>query len=200
MFELRRRKPADDLTTALVQAEEEGSKLSSEELTANMVLLFGARHETTVNLIGNGLLALHHHPEQLRMLQREPSLVSAVDELLRYNSPVLTTRTALVPIEVGGTDVATGEIILRLLGAANRDPGVYARPDRLDITRRNVRPMSFRGGIHFCLGAQLARPRRRDCQATLLRCIPNLTLDDRGDADWRPCFVLRGLSKLPAHW
>ena len=159
LFELRRRQPGEDLTSQLVQAEEEGSKLSNEELTANIILLFGAGHETTVNLIGNGLLALARNPDQLRLLQSDPSLIAnAIEEFLRYDSSVqLTGRTALEDVEVGGIAVAKGESVLCLLGAANRDPAVYPDPDRLDITRPNIRPLSFGGGIHFCLGAQLAR-------------------------------------------
>jgi cytochrome P450 len=202
LFELRRRQPGDDLTTQLVQAEQEGSKLSNEELTANIILLFGAGHETTVNLIGNGLLALHRNPDQLRLLQSNPSLIAnAIDEFLRYDSSVqLTGRTALEAVTVGGTDVAEGETVLCLLGAANRDPTVYPDPDRLDITRQNIRPMSFGGGIHFCLGAQLARIEGEVAIAMLLRRLPNLTLDDCEHPDWRPTFVLRGLNSLPASW
>ncbi|MGA7327048.1 MAG: cytochrome P450 [Rhodomicrobium sp.] len=201
LFELRRRKPGDDLTTHLVHAEEEGSKISTDELTANIILLFGAGHETTVNLIGNGLLALHRNPDQLPLLQRNPFPHTAIDELLRYDSSVqITTRTALEAVAVGGINLLEGETILCLLGAANRDPAVYADPDRLDLTRENVRPMSFGGGIHFCLGAQLARIEAEIAIATLLRRIPNLRLDDPGNADWRPSLVLRGLNKLPAHW
>jgi cytochrome P450 len=202
LFELRRRQPGDDLTTQLVQAEEEGSKLSNEELTANIILLFGAGHETTVNLIGNGLLALARHPDQLRLLQSKPPLIAnAIEELLRYDSSVqLTGRTALENVEVGGTQVAKGESVLCLLGAANRDPAAYPDPDRLDITRANIRPLSFGGGIHFCLGAQLARIEGEVAIATLLRRFPKLRLDDPEHADWRQTFVLRGLNKLPASW
>jgi cytochrome P450 len=202
LFELRRREPGDDLTSQLVQAEQEGSKLSNEELTANIILLFGAGHETTVNLIGNGLLALHRNPDQLRLLQSDPSLTAnAIEEFLRFDSSVqLTGRTALKAVTVGGVDVAEGNTVLCLLGAANRDPAVYSDPDRLDITRQNIRPMSFGGGIHFCLGAQLARIEAEIAIATLLRRFPNLTLDDPEHPDWRPTFVLRGLNRLPASW
>jgi cytochrome P450 len=202
LFELRRRQPGDDLTTQLVQAEEEGHKLTNEELTANVILLFGAGHETTVNLIGNGLLALHRNPDQLRLLMENPTLIgNAVEELLRYDSSVqLTGRTALEDVAVGGVDVPKGESVLCLLGAANRDPAVYADPDRLDITRPNIRPMSFGGGIHFCLGAQLARIEGEIAIATLLRRLPNLKLDDVEHPDWRQTFVLRGLNRLPARW
>jgi cytochrome P450 len=202
LFELRRRQPGDDLTTQLVQAEEEGHKLTNEELTANIILLFGAGHETTVNLIGNGLLALYRNPDQLRLLKENPALITnAIEELVRYDSSVqLTGRTALEDIPVGGVDVAKGESVLCLLGAANRDPAVYPDPDRLDITRSNIRPMSFGGGIHFCLGAQLARIEGEIAVATLLHRLPNLKLDDVERPDWRQTFVLRGLNRLPASW
>jgi cytochrome P450 len=202
LFELRRRQPGDDLTTQLVQAEEEGHKLTNEELTANVILLFGAGHETTVNLIGNGLLALHRNPDQLRLLKESPALVTnAIEELLRYDSSVqMTGRTALEDVSVGGVDVAKGESVLCLLGAANRDPAAYPDPDRLDITRPNVRPLSFGGGIHFCLGAQLARMEGEIAIATLLRRLSNLRLDDVEHPDWRKTFVLRGLNRLSARW
>jgi hypothetical protein len=202
LFELRRREPGDDLTTQLVRAEEEGSRLSNDELTANIILLFGAGHETTVNLIGNGLLALHRHPDQLRLLRAEPSRIgNAIEEFLRYDSSVqLTGRVALEDTSVGGTALPKGESILCLLGAANRDPAVYPDPDRLDITRPNIRPLSFGGGIHFCLGAQLARIEAEIAIATLLRRLPDLKLDDAEHPAWRPTFVLRGLNRLPASW
>jgi cytochrome P450 len=204
LFELRRRQPGDDLTTQLVQAEEDGSKLSNEELTANIVLLFGAGHETTVNLIGNGLLALHRNPDQLALLKANPALITnAIEEFLRYDSSVqMAGRVALEDIDdLGGKKIPKGESVLCLLGSANRDPAVYPdRPDRLDIVRPNVRPLSFGGGIHFCLGAQLARIEAEVAIATLLRRLPELRLDDAQTPEWRPTFVLRGLKRLPASW
>jgi cytochrome P450 len=204
LFELRRRKPSDDLTTQLVQAEEEGSKLTNEELTANIILLFGAGHETTVNLIGNGLLALHRNPDQLALLKANPGLITnAVEEFLRYDSSVqLTGRVALEDIDdLGGKKIPKGESVFCLLGSANRDPAVFPdRPDQLDITRPNVRPLSFGGGIHFCLGAQLARIEAEIAISTLLRRLPDLRLDDAENPQWRPTFVLRGLKALPASW
>jgi cytochrome P450 len=202
LFELRRREPGNDLTTQLVRVEEEGSRLSNDELTANIILLFGAGHETTVNLIGNGLLALHRHPDQLRRLREDPSLTAnAIEEFLRYDSSVqLTGRVALEDVMVGTTAIAKGDGVLCLLGAANRDPAVYSDPDRLDITRPNIRPLSFGGGIHFCLGAQLARIEAEVAIATLLRRLPGLTLDDAEHPTWRPTFVLRGLNRLPVRW
>jgi cytochrome P450 len=204
LFELRRRSPGDDLTTQLVQAEEDGSKLSNEELTANIILLFGAGHETTVNLIGNGLLALHRNPDQLALLKANPALITnAIEEFLRYDSSVqMTGRVALEDIDdLGGKKIPKGEGVLCLLGSANRDPAAYPdRPDRLDITRANVRPLSFGGGIHFCLGAQLARIEAEIAIATLLRRLPDLRLDDAANPEWRPTFVLRGLKRMPASW
>jgi cytochrome P450 len=204
MFELRRKTPGDDLITQLVQAEEDGHKLSNEELTANIILLFGAGHETTVNLIGNGLLALHRNPDQLALLKARPELITnAIEEFLRYDSSVqLTGRVALEDIEdLGGKRIPKGESVLCLLGAANHDPAVYPdHPERLDITRPNVRPLSFGGGIHFCLGAQLARIEAEVAISTLLRRIPDLRLDDAVNPEWRPTFVLRGLKRLPASW
>jgi cytochrome P450 len=204
LFELRRRNPGDDLTTQLVQAEEDGGKLTNEELTANIILLFGAGHETTVNLIGNGLLALHRNPDQLALLKASPSLITnAIEELLRYDSSVqLSGRVALEDIEdLGGKKIPKGETVLCLLGSANRDPAAYPdRPDRLDITRPNVRPLSFGGGIHHCLGAQLARIEAEIAISTLLRRLPHLRLDDADNPEWRPTFVLRGLKRLPASW
>jgi cytochrome P450 len=204
LFELRRKNPGDDLTTQLVQAEEDGSKLSNEELTANIVLLFGAGHETTVNLIGNGLLALFRNPDQLALLKAKPELITnAIEEFLRYDSSVqLTGRVALEDIEdLGGKRITKGDSVLCLLGSANHDPAVYPdHPERLDITRPNVKPLSFGGGIHFCLGAQLARIEAEIAISTLLRRIPNLRLDDAENPQWRPTFVLRGLLRLPASW
>jgi cytochrome P450 len=204
LFELRRKNPGDDLTTQLVQAEEDGSKLSNDELTANIVLLFGAGHETTVNLIGNGLLALYRNPDQLALLKANPSLITnAIEEFLRYDSSVqMSGRVALEDIEdLGGKRIPKGESVLCLLGSANHDPAVYPdHPERLDITRPNVRPLSFGGGIHFCLGAQLARIEAEIAISTLLRRLPDLRLDDAENPEWRPTFVLRGLKRLPASW
>jgi len=204
LFDLRRKNPGDDLTTQLLQAEEDGNKLSNEELYANIILLFGAGHETTVNLIGNGLLALHRNPDQLALLKANPSLITnAIEEFLRYDSSVqMSGRVALEDIEdLGGKKIPKGESVLCLLGSANHDPAVYpARPERLDITRPNVKPLSFGGGIHFCLGAQLARIEAEIAISTLLRRLPDLRLDDAENPEWRPTFVLRGLKRLPASW
>jgi cytochrome P450 len=203
LFELRRREPGNDLTTHLVQAEENGKRLTNEELTANIILLFGAGHETTVNLIGNGLLALYRNPDQLRLLKNDPLLMAnAIEELLRYDSSVqVTGRTTLEDVDqIGVIRLEKGQSVVCLLGSANHDPAVYQDSDRLDITRRDVRPLSFGGGIHYCVGAQLARIEGEIAIATLLRRLPNLQLDDIDNPDWRQTFVLRGLNKLPANW
>jgi cytochrome P450 len=203
LFELRRRSPGEDLTTHLVQAEENGNKLTNEELTANIMLLFVAGHETTVNLIGNSLLALHRNPDQLTLLKANPQLITgAIEEFLRYDSSVqMSGRVALEDVELAGKTIPKGESVLCMLGSANRDPAVYPdAPDRLDITRPNVRPLSFGGGIHFCLGAQLARIEAEIAIGTLLRRLPDLRIDGVENPDWRPTFVLRGLKRLPASW
>src|SRR5215475_11284694 len=203
LFDLRRKDPGDDLTTQLLHAEEDGSKLSNDELYANIILLFGAGHETTVNLIGNGLLALFRNPDQLALLKARPELITnANEDFLRYDSSVqMTGRTALEDVELGGRHIAKGEAVLCLLGSANHDPAVYPdRPERLDITRPNVKPVSFGGGIHFCLGAQLARIEAEVAINSLLKRIPDLRLDDAENPEWRQSFVLRGLKQLPASW
>jgi len=202
LCELRRRDPRDDLTTELVRAEEAGDKLSPEELDANIGLLFGAGHETTTNLIGNGLLALHRHPDQWERLKADPALIpNAVEELLRYDSSVqLTGRVTNTEVELGSVRLGPSESIIALLGAANRDPAQYPDPDRLDVGRQHIRPMSFGGGIHHCLGAQLARLEAELVFAALIERIPNIRLTEMDAPSWRRTFTLRGLNKLPAVW
>ncbi len=202
LCELRRREPQDDLTTELVKAEEAGDRLSTEELRANIGLLFGAGHETTTNLIGTGLLALHKQPDQWERLKADPSLIpNAIEELLRFDSSVqLTGRVTNADVAIGDTTIPAGESVLMLLGAANRDPAQYADPDRLDIGRQNIRPMSFGGGIHHCLGAQLARLEGELAFAALAERMPTLELPEKDTPAWRRSFTLRGLSKLPAIW
>ena len=206
LFELRRKSPGDDLTTQLVQAEEDGSKLSNEELTANIILLFGAGHETTVNLIGNGLLALHRNPDQLALLKANPRPHHQRGRgiPLRYDlgadeRPGWRWRTSTT--SAARKSPSRAKPCSACWARPDRDPAVYPdRADRLDITRPNVRPLSFGGGIHFCLGAQLARIEAEIAIATLLRRLPDLRLDDAENPEWRPTFVLRGLKRLPATW
>ena len=202
LFERRRREPGDDLISLMVQAEEAGERLSPEELRANVVLLFAAGHETTVNLIGNGLLSLQRHPDQWRALRDDPGLIpNAIEEVLRYESPVqAVSRTVMEPLELGGVAFDKGEILVGLVGAVNRDPDVFSDPDRFDLTREGARSLSFGGGIHYCLGAQLARIEAEEVFGALLRRIPDLRLPEIEAPRWRDNFTLRGLKTLPAVW
>jgi cytochrome P450 len=202
LCELRRRDPQDDLTTELVRAEEAGDRLTTDELHANIGLLFGAGHETTTNLIGNGLLALHRSPDQWQRLKDDPSLIpGAVEELLRFDSSVqMTGRVTLTEVEVGGVMLPANESVITLLGAANRDPAQYENPEALDVGRQHVRPMSFGGGIHHCLGAQLARLEAELVFTALVERLPDLKLPEKDAPAWRGTFTLRGLHRLPAIW
>jgi hypothetical protein len=186
----------------LVGVEAQGDNLSDEELTANVILLFIAGHETTSNAIGNSLRALHLHPDQLRKIKDDPGrLPGAVQELLRYDSPVqLTSRSALDTVELHGKIIEKGDFLVASLGAANRDPDIYPNPDQLDVSREDVRPLSFGGGIHFCLGALLANIELEVALAALLAKLPNLKLPDVERPNWRPSCVWRGLQTLRAEW
>ena len=199
----RRANPGDDLATALVQAREADERLSDDEILANISLLFGAGHETTTNLIGNGVLALHRNPAELARLQADPSLIpNAVEELLRYDSPVqLTGRVALQDMVVMGEHVAQGEEVITLLGAANHDPAAFpGDPDTLDIGRPGVRAISFGGGLHYCLGAQLARIEGEIAFRRLFERLPNMRLVEKDNVQWKTTVTLRGLIELPAEW
>ncbi|HEU5194031.1 MAG TPA: cytochrome P450 [Methylomirabilota bacterium] len=193
----RRARPQQDLLSGLIVAEEQGDKLSSDEVIAMCLLLFIAGHETTVNLIGNGTLALLRHPEQLRKLRAEPGLIgNAVEELLRYDSPVQrTARITNTEAEVAGQPMPKGTMVITALGAANRDPAQFADPDVLDVTRKDPRHISFGFGIHFCLGAPLARVEGQVALGTLLRRLPKLALAET-NLEWRESSVLRGLKRL----
>jgi cytochrome P450 len=204
LFERRRDAEGDDLISALLHVRDEhDGRLTHDELAANIGLLFGAGHETTTHLIGNGLLALHRSPEQWRKLVAEPSLAgNALEELLRFDSSVqLTSRKAFEDVTLAdGTLVRRGESVMCLLGAANRDPEAYADPEKLDITRKNVRPLSFGGGIHHCLGAQLARIEGEIAFRRLAQRLPGLALEDIEHPSWKRTITLRGLTKLEARW
>jgi cytochrome P450 len=202
LFELRRCEPQDDLITSLVQAESSGGQVSDQEIVANIILLFAAGYETTVNLIGNSLLSLHRYPPELMRLTSTPALLpNAVDELLRYESPVqFTGRQVLEDLEFGGKCMQKDDYVIACVGAANRDPAVFEDPDRLDLGRRNIRHLSFGGGMHFCLGAQLARIEAEIAIGTILRRLPNLRIEGAQYPKWRPTFVWRGLQSLQATW
>lgn len=198
LIEQRRTEPQDDLITALVQAEEAGDRLSEGELYSNIFLLNIAGHETTTNLIGNAVLALLRHPEQLQKLRDDPALLpNAVEELLRFDSSVqMTTRLATEDVELAGKTIRKGQIAYILWGAANRDPKHFPDPDRLDITRANVNHVAFGAGIHYCLGASLARLEIRICIGTLLRRFPHLQLAT-DNLEYHANFDLHGLKSLP---
>ena len=201
MSERRRASPEDDLMSALVQAEESGDTLSEDELLAMSFLLLVAGHETTVNLIASGTLVLLEHPDQLEKLEDESRLIKpAVEELLRYTSPVeiATERYARWDLEISGTTVPRGELVLAVLGSANRDEQYFEDPDTLDLARDPNRHLAFgRGGVHHCLGAPLARMEGQIAISALLRRFPNLHLDmDPGSLRWRRGIFLRGLQRL----
>jgi cytochrome P450 len=198
LFEERRCAPCNDLVSALVAAEEQGDRLDPSELLAVVSLILGAGHETTTNLIANAVVALLRNPGERKRLQDDPGLAaSAVEEFLRYDSPVQATdRLAADALELGGRKIDKGRFILLLLGSANRDPRQFDEPDRLDLGRQENRHLSFSQGVHFCLGAQLARVEAQIALSTLLRRCPDL----RGDphpAAWRRSVVLRGPLALP---
>ena len=193
----RRREPQDDMLTRLIAAEENGDILSEGELLAMCNLLLVAGHETTVNLIGNGALALLENPGQLERLRRDPDLIkTGVDELLRYTSPAQWTgRVAACEVEIGGRTIRPTQTVIGILGAANRDPEVFPDPDRLDLGRQPNPHLAFGRGIHFCLGAPLAHLETEVAMPMLLERFPRLRL--AGDPELRPTWVLRGLRRLP---
>jgi cytochrome P450 len=195
---LRRTRPADDLVSDLVAVRDaDGARLSEDELVGTAVLLLMAGHEATVNVIGNGVLALMRHPDQWRRLVAEPELLpTAVEELIRYDAPLqLFERTATEELEIAGQVVRPGEKIAALLGAAARDPLVFTDPDRLDLARWPNPHLGFGAGIHYCLGAPLARVEIEAALHALTDRMPGLEL--AGEPVRRPEFVIRGLAALP---
>jgi len=196
----RRKHPQVDLLSLLIAVEEQGDKLNEGELLAMCLLLFIAGHETTVNLIGNGTLALLEHPDQMAKLRDDPTLIaSAIEELLRYDSPVQwTARITNADVEVGGRTIPSGSMVIAAIGAANRDPRHFQDPDRLDIVRADNRHVSFGFGIHYCLGAPLARVEGQIALGTLLRRMPDLALQTGATTEWRKSSALRGLQTLRA--
>jgi len=197
----KRDNPADDMLTALVQASEDGDRLSEAELVSMAFLLLVAGHETTVNLIANGMLALLRNPDQLAALRADPALLpGAVEEFLRYESPVshATLRYTTAPVTLAGVEIPADEFVLISLGAANRDGDRFADPDRLDISRAAGGHLAFGHGIHFCLGAPLARLEGQIAIGRLIDRFPGLGLAaDPGELRWRNSTLLRGLESLP---
>ncbi|RMG76958.1 MAG: cytochrome P450 [Chloroflexi bacterium] len=196
----RRKYPQDDLLTALVEAEEDGDKLTEDELIATCILLLIAGHETTVNLIGNGMMALMNNPDQLDRLRENPDLIrNTVEELLRYDSPVqMTSRWALEDIQYGDVTFKKGHQVALMFAAANRDDEMFPNASKLDITRENAnKHLSFGNGIHFCLGAPLARLEGQIAIQTLIQCFPNIRIKPNAEIRHRKQYILRGVESLP---
>ncbi len=193
----RRAAPRDDMMSALLAVEEDGQKLSEEEIVTMCSLVLAAGNVTTTDLIGNGVYALLTHPDEWRQLRDDPSLIkNAVEEMLRYETPVVQTGRILTSDgAIAGCPVRAHESVLTSLAAANRDPAVYPEPDRFDITRSDVRHHSFGGGSHFCLGAPLARLEAQLAISTLVRRFPELRMADE-PLEWRRIPAFRGLVKL----
>jgi cytochrome P450 PksS len=197
----RQEEPRDDLVSALVQAEEESDQLNEDELTAMIFLLLVAGHETTVNLIGNGMLTLLQNPHQMEELRRHPELIgSAVEELLRHSGPLemATERYAREDMTIGDTTIPKGGLVLAVLASANRDASRFESPDQVDIRREPNRHVAFGYGIHHCLGSSLARMEGRIAIRTLLDRFGDLRLStDPASLRWRRGLFIRGLDKLP---
>lgn len=196
IIEQRRQAPQNDMISALLAAEEEGDRLTHEELLSTLMLLLVAGNETTRNLIGNGMLALLKNPAQLQRLRDRPELLdSAINELLRYDSPVqIDSRNAIDDVKIGGKRIAAGQRILAIVGAANRDPQVFANPDELDIGRDEVSHLSFGRGIHYCLGSPLAILEGRMAFTSLLERFSSIRL--ASDPVFKDQIVLRGVEAL----
>ncbi|AHI01084.1 cytochrome P450 [Kutzneria albida] len=197
LIELRRAEPAEDLLSGLVAAEQDGVVLTEQELLDTLTLLLVAGHETTVNLIANGTLALLRNPDQFEVLRANPDRApEAVEELLRYDPPVqLTMRVAKSEVRLGCQLIKRNDLVMALIGAANRDPEVFEDPDRLDLLRPAGRQLAFGQGIHFCLGAPLARLEGQLALAGLVRAFPEMRLLDEHPT-YRENLVLRGLAAL----
>ena len=194
----RRTEPKDDLLSALVAAEDQGDSFSEDELYSMCAMLTFAGHETTTNLIGNGILTLLQHPSELERLRQDPSLLeSAVEEVIRYTGPVRAiSRMVLEDLQIGDKQIAKGERISMNIASANRDPAQFSDPDRFDIQRNEGRHLGFGFGIHFCLGAALARMEAQAVIGSVVRRMPELRLEEPG-IEWRNSPVLRGLKTLP---
>lgn len=194
----RRREPQDDLLSALVQAEERGDRLSQDELIATCILILNAGHEATVNAVGNGMLALLRHPEQLRLLREQPRLVDgAVEEILRYDTPLpFFHRWVLEDLAYRGVQFKKGTKVGFLLGSANHDEERFPGAEMFDIQRQDNAHLGFGAGVHYCLGAPLARAELRVTLETLLFALPEMALEDM-EPSYQPTFVFRGLRALP---
>lgn len=204
LFTKRRSTPRDDLVTALLQAEESGERLSEEELFSTMVLLIVAGHETTVNLIGNALLSLLRQPETLQTLKDHPGQMgAALEEFLRFESPVerALARWAATDTVIHGHQIRKGDIVMGIIGAANRDPERFTNPGQLEITRESQRHLAFGHGLHYCIGAPLARLEGEIALNTVLQRLPNIRLEmDASELIWQIAPMFRGLTALRVAW
>ncbi|HKF36090.1 MAG TPA: cytochrome P450, partial [Ktedonobacteraceae bacterium] len=193
--------PRDDLMSALLTAEVEGDRLSEEEVVANSIMLMTGGQETTTNLIGNGVLTLLHHPDQLEQLRADHTLIpTAIEELLRYESPIqYTSRLAPKDVQMGGKTIRQRQAVIAVMGAANRDPERFPDPDRLDIGRQDNRHLAFAWAAHFCFGAPLARLEGQVAFESILSRMPQLSLEP-GPVRWRENLGFRGLKTLPVRF
>jgi cytochrome P450 len=193
--------PTVGLIGLLSQARVQGDRLTQEEVIANTIITMVGAMETTTNLIGNGLVTLLRHPSALEQLRRDPAMLpTAIEELLRYESPSQqTTRIAPEDVVLGGQEIERGQSVIAVMGAANRDPARFADPDRFDSTRQDNRHLAFGWGPHFCFGAPLGRIEAQIAFETLLTRLPELELGG-GPLQWRANLKLRGLEKLPIRW
>ncbi|MGH2687159.1 MAG: cytochrome P450, partial [Actinomycetota bacterium] len=192
----RRASPTEDLIGELVQVLDEGERLTEDEMIGTCVLLLNAGHEATVNVTGNGWWSLFRNPGQLERLRAEPSLApTAIEELMRFDTPLqMFERWVLEDVEIAGMRVPRGQELALLFGSANRDPAVFDRPDELDVGRYPNPHMSFGAGVHFCLGAPLARIELATSFGTLLRRFPRMELV--AEPQWKPNYIIRGLKEL----
>lgn len=203
LFAARRAQPQDDLISALVQAEQAGDRLTDTELSSMVVLLLVTGHETTVNLIGNGAYTLLTHPDQRALLQANPAILdAAMDELLRFDGPVetSTTRWAREDVLLQGHRIQRGDVVRVVLASANRDPAHFDQPDMCDLQRADNRHLAFGLGIHYCLGAPLARLEGQIALQTLLQRFPDIRLPSPANLTWRSGVLFRGLKQLPLLW
>ena len=200
----RRHDPQDDLISRLVHAEEEGERLTEQELFSMIALLIVAGHETTVNLIGNGMATLLQHPDQAALLQREPALIdNAIEEFLRYEGPVemTTTRYAAEDVTIGDTFLPRGTTVIVILAAVNRDPQIFANGDTLDVGREPNKHLGFGYGVHYCVGAPLARLEAKIAFTTLLQRLPTMQLAvPAAKLTYNDSAIVRGLVRLPVRW
>ncbi|QYD72457.1 cytochrome P450 [Paraburkholderia edwinii] len=202
VVDARRKRPGTDLVSLLISAEENGETLTHDEIVANVIMLYLGGHETTANMIGNTLIALQRHPQQFDALKSDPAkLPNAILECLRYDGSVqLTARMARADTEINGIRIPRDTHVFMALGAANRDPDKFYKPDQLDIERESPRPLTFGAGIHHCLGYRLALLELEVALGVLLSRLPSLALTGLEDLRWLPTSAIRGVEQLIVRW